>query len=99
MEEQKRKIEQHHSIENYAVWLVGALKQQGICLSVVGENSLHVKGELTSAQKETVRLWKQNLINALLPKCVNCTLPMRLIENNTLWLCPFGCQSLEVEKV
>ncbi len=28
------------------------------------------------------------------PKCSNCKLEMNLIENNTLWFCPFGCDKL-----
>ncbi|MCA1623168.1 MAG: hypothetical protein LC768_03505 [Acidobacteria bacterium] len=33
------------------------------------------------------------------PKCSNCGLEMNLIEDGTLWFCPFGCESLEVEKL
>ncbi len=95
MEQQRARIEQHRAIEDYAAWLARTLKQQGVSLLVVGENALHVKGELTPAQSEAVRLWKQNLINALSPKCSNCTLALQLINDGTLWFCPFGCESRE----
>lgn len=91
--------ERHHALEDYAAWLIGALKQQGVSLAVVSADALHVKGKLTAEQKENIRLWKRQLINALSPKCSRCTLPMRIIENGSLWLCPFGCQSLEVERM
>ena len=29
----------------------------------------------------------------ILPNCSNCDLEMNLIENNTLWFCPLGCES------
>lgn len=97
MQTEERKIEHHHALEDFAVWLVGALKMQGVTLSVVGENALHIKGELTADQKETIRLWKRQLIENLSQKC-DCGLPMKLIENGLLWLCPFGCKSIKAEK-
>ncbi len=30
------------------------------------------------------------------PKCSNCDLEMNLIENNTLWFCPLGCEKQNV---
>ncbi|HEX8735155.1 MAG TPA: hypothetical protein VF721_07540 [Pyrinomonadaceae bacterium] len=97
MQTEERRIEHHHALEDFAAWLVGALKVQGVILSVVGENALHIKGELTAAQRENIRLWKRQLIENLSPKC-SCGLPMKLIENGSLWLCPFGCKSIEVKK-
>ncbi len=32
--------------------------------------------------------------NALI--CSNCGLEMNLIENNTLWFCPLGCESRKI---
>jgi hypothetical protein len=32
--------------------------------------------------------------NESVPKCSNCNLEMNLIENNTLWFCPLGCDKL-----
>ncbi|CAN5564318.1 hypothetical protein BH10ACI1_BH10ACI1_10870 [soil metagenome] len=97
MRPQKRKIERHHALELYGIWLLGELQRQGISLSVIGENGLKVKGEMTAEQKENVRLWKRALIEALSPKCSNCGLPMQLIKNDSLWFCPFGCCSISVE--
>ena len=31
------------------------------------------------------------LSNEAAPKCSNCDLEMKLIENKTLWFCPLGC--------
>jgi hypothetical protein len=93
-----RKTERFQAVEQYAVWLLRELQNEGIKLAVVGENSLSVKGEMTVEQKENIRIWKKHLIDALSPKCGNCTLPMKLIENNTVWFCPFGCESKSNEK-
>ncbi len=30
------------------------------------------------------------------PNCSNCDLEMNLIENNTLWFCPLGCEKRNV---
>lgn len=32
----------------------------------------------------------------VLPNCSKCDLEMMLIENNTLWFCPFGCESQKI---
>jgi len=95
---EEKRIEHHHALEDFAAWLIGALKMQGVALSVSGENSLHIKGELTADQRENIRLWKRQLIENLSPKCVCCGLPMRLINDGAVWLCPFGCKSIEVKK-
>lgn len=99
MKPETRKIERHHAIELYGVWLLGELQKLGISLNVVGENGLHVKGEMNAEQKELIRLWKRQLIEALSPKCLNCGLPMNLIENDSLWFCPFGCSSLKCKRI
>ena len=93
MKTKEKKIEQHRALKDYGVHLAAALQDEGVLLDVLGENALHVKGELTAAQKKNIRLWKRQLIDALAPKCPNCGLPMKLIENGMLWLCPFGCAS------
>lgn len=31
------------------------------------------------------------------PVCENCCLEMNLIQNDTLWFCPFGCSKIEVK--
>ena len=98
MSQKETRIEPYHALEDYGIWLLAALRQQGITLSVVGESSLYIKGKMTLEQKENIRLWKRHLINALSPKCQTCTLPMKLIDDGKLWFCPFGCQSREVEK-
>ena len=90
------KIERYRAAELYGIWLLGELQKLGISLTVIGENDLRVKGEMTVEQKEIIRLWKDHLIEALSPKCSNCGLPMKLIENDSLWFCPFGCNSLPV---
>lgn len=96
MNPQTREMERHQAVEKYGVWLLGELQKLGISLTVVGENGLHVKGEMNAEQKEIVRLWKRQLIEALSPKCLVCGLPMNFLENNNLWFCPFGCSSLPI---
>jgi hypothetical protein len=93
MNQKTQKKERHNQLQEYGNWLLSELKKQGVTLSVAGKNALHVKGEITPAQKEIVRVWKRQLIEALSPKCSNCTLAMELIENGKLWFCPFGCES------
>ena len=34
--------------------------------------------------------------NGSSPKCSNCGLEMNLIENNTLWFCPLGCEKRNI---
>ncbi len=96
MKPETKRIERHQAIELYGVWLLGELQKQGIFLSVIGENTLRVKGEMTLEQKELIRLWKRHLIEALSPKCSDCTLPMTLIENGKTWFCSLGCGSFPV---
>ncbi len=95
MNQKTQKKELHSQLQEYAEWLLNELEKQGVTLSVAGKNALHVKGEITAAQKEIVRVWKRQLIEALSPKCSNCNLAMNLIENGKLWFCPLGCESKE----
>lgn len=39
---------------------------------------------------------EKNRNTKLFPKCSNCNLEMKLIENNTLWFCSMGCESRKV---
>ncbi len=93
MQQQEKKSDEQCTSEDYELWLLGELEKQGVTLSVVGENALHIKGEITVTQKENIRLWKRRLIEALSPKCSNCTQTLQLINDGTLWFCPFGCES------
>ncbi len=97
MEQKEKPIERYQQLQEYGKWLLSQFENQGVSISVVGTNGLHVKGKITIEQKELIRLWKRQLIEALSPKCSNCTLPLQLINDRELWFCPFGCQSLEVE--
>ncbi len=95
MNQKTQKKERHNQLQEYGEWLLSELKKQDIELSITDGNGLHIKGEITPAQKEHIRIWKRQLIEALSPKCSNCTLAMELIENGTLWFCPLGCESKE----
>ena len=93
MEQKPKRTEHYRQIQDYGEWLLSDLEKRGVKLSVTSENGLHIKGEITPAQKELIRLWKRQLIEALSPKCSNCGLAMKLIEDGKLWFCPFGCAS------
>jgi len=97
MEQKEKRVESYRQLKDYGEWLLSELERQGVKLSVVGENGLHIKGEITFAQKENVCLWKRQLIEALSPHCSNCGLPMQIIDNGALWFCPFGCESRKVK--
>lgn len=83
----------HRELKEYGEWFLAELKKSGVSLSVVSGNGLHIKGEITPAQKEYIRIWKRQLIEAVSPKCPNCKQAMQIIEDGKLWLCPFGCES------
>ncbi len=68
MQQTAMPVEQYRQYQGSHEELLSELTKQGVSLSAVGEHSLHIKGEITPAQKEYVRLWKQELIEALLPK-------------------------------
>ncbi len=97
MNQKTQKKELHSQLQEYAEWLLSELEKQGVTLSVAGKNALHVKGEITPAQKEHIRIWKRQLIDALSPNCSNCNLAMELIENGNLWFCSLGCESKKRE--
>ncbi len=88
-------MEFYKQIEREGEAILSELCAGGLSLAVTGKNSLRIKGEATPAQLATVRLWKAQLINHLSPKCSNCTQPLQLINDGTLWFCPFGCESRE----
>jgi hypothetical protein len=77
--------------------ILAELKKQSVLLVVVGENALRVRGKMTSMQKENIKLWKSQIIELLSPKCDVCALPMKIIEDDKLWLCPLGCTSFQVK--
>lgn len=93
MQPEQRKIERFQSVENFGKHLSAELKKRGVILSVVGENGLRIQGELTASEKEIVKTWKRQLINAISPKCSKCGSVMELIENGKLWFCRLGCGS------
>jgi len=93
MQQKEKRVEQHQQFKGYGEWLLSELKKQDVTLSVASGNGLHIKGAITSAQKEYIRLWKSQLIETLSPHCSNCDLPMRIIDAGSLWFCPLGCES------
>jgi hypothetical protein len=86
-------MEIYQQIQNQAEIILGELRASGLSLSITNTGKLHIVGTAKPAQLALIRLWKQNILDALSPKCSNCTLPMQLIENGQLWLCPFGCET------
>ena len=52
----------------------------------IGVSSVFVSDKLRDFSEKTSK-------TILPPKCSNCDLEMNLIENNTLWFCPIGCES------
>ena len=91
-------MELYKQIEKEAKNILSEFQASGLSLVVTGKASLRIKGEATPQQIENLRKWKTQLINQLSPKCSNCTLPLQLINNGTLWFCPFGCESRKKEK-
>ncbi len=57
--------------------------------SSVVVSSVFVSGQLRHFSEKTKNI-------EILPKCSNCDLEMNLIENNTLWFCPLGCEKQNV---
>jgi hypothetical protein len=86
-------MELYKQIEREAKTILSEFCASGLSLVVTGKASLRIKGEATLEQIENLRKWKTQLINQLSPKCSNCTLSMQLINDGTLWFCPFGCES------
>ncbi len=74
MQQTAMPVEQYRQYQGSHEGLLSELTKQGVSLSAVGENNLHIKGEITPAQKEYVRLWKQELIKELSPKKQTATL-------------------------
>ena len=69
------------------------LQEQGIGFEITPANTLRITARTTAKQFELIRSWKAQIIEAISPKCKNCNLAMKLIENGKLWFCPFGCES------
>ena len=93
MQPKEKKIERYRQLQDYGKWLLTELEKEGVKLSVSAGNGLHIQGEITPAQKEYIRIWKRQLIEAVSPKCQNCNLEMNLIENGKTWFCAMGCES------
>ncbi len=93
MQQKEKRVEQPRQLQEYGKWLLSELEKQNITLTLASGNGLHIKGEITVGQKELVRLWKRQIIEALSTHCTNCDLPMRIINDGTLWFCPLGCES------
>ncbi len=74
MQQTAMPVEQYRQYQGSHEELLSELIKQGVSLSAVGKNSLHIKGEITPAQKEYVRLWKKELIETLSPKKQTATL-------------------------
>ena len=86
-------MEFYKQIEKEAKTILSEFCASGLSLVVTGKNSLRIKGKATPQQIVNLHKWKTQLINQLSPKCSNCTLPMQLISDDTLWFCPLGCES------
>lgn len=52
-------------------------------------SSVFVSGQLGHISEKTKNI-------EVVPQCSNCGLEMNLIENNTLWFCPLGCESRSI---
>lgn len=73
--------------------ILSEMRSTGLSLEITGTYTLRIKGKATSAQIKIIRRCKAQIIEALSPKCSNCTLALQLIEGGKLWFCPFGCES------
>ena len=93
MQQKEKRTERYRQLQEYGEWLLSELEKAGVKLSVVAGNGLHIQGEITAAQKEYIRIWKQQMIETLSPKCKHCNLAMNLIEDGKLWFCAMGCES------
>ncbi len=91
-------MEFYKQIERAAKTILSEFRASGLSLVVTGKNSLRIKGEATSAQIETCRRFKAQIIETLSLHCSNCTQPMQLIDGGNLWFCPLGCESREANK-
>ncbi len=83
----------YQQIKNQAETILSELQADGLNLSITDNSKLHIVGTAKPAQLQLIRIWKRHIIEALSPKCSNCTLAMQIIDNGNLWFCPFGCES------
>jgi len=79
--------------QRFAAAILSELQTSELQLTIVGKDSLRIKGKATKQQMEKIRLFKSHIINLLSPKCGKCGLEMDLIENGKTWFCAFGCES------
>ncbi|MEJ7701437.1 MAG: hypothetical protein WKF71_17590 [Pyrinomonadaceae bacterium] len=86
-------MQTYEEIKTQAGEILRTLRADGLNLSVTDNSKLHIVGTATLRQLKIVRIWKRHIIEALSPKCSNCTLAMQIIDNGNLWFCPFGCES------
>ncbi len=86
-------MEIYQQIQNQAETILGELRADGLNLSITDTGKLHIVGTAKPAQLALIRFWKQNIIDALSPKCTDCTLPMQIIDGGELWFCALGCSS------
>lgn len=62
-----------------------------------GQNESH-KNPFDTFDTPLTKAKLENFISKeIIFKCSNCGLEMNLIENNSLWFCPIGCQSIKAE--
>jgi len=87
----------YQQIQKQAEIILGELRAGGLNLSITDKATLRIVGTATARQLEIVRLWRQGIIDALSPKCSNCTLPMQLINDGEFWLCALGCETKKRE--
>jgi hypothetical protein len=88
----------YEQIQKQAETILTTFRANGLNLSITDKQTLRIVGTATKRQLEFIRVWKQQIIETLSPKCSNCVSPMRLIENGNLWFCPLGCQFRERRK-
>lgn len=86
-------MQTYEEIKTQAGEILRTLCADGLSLSVTDNSKLHIVGTAKPAQLQLIRIWKRHIIEALSPKCSNCTLAMQIIDNGTLWFCPLGCES------
>jgi hypothetical protein len=90
-------MEIYQQIQNQAEIILGELRADGLNLSITDTGKLHIVGPSKPAQLALIRLWKQGIIDALSPKCTDCTLPMQIIDDGKLWFCALGCSSKKIQ--
>lgn len=78
--------------------LLNELEAGDAQIIVTGKNSIFVKGSAPAKCRESLRILKPEILNVLSPACSKCSLRLELIFDNTLWFCPFGCESRQINE-